>query len=261
MHLEADLHTHTVASGHAYSTVKELAEAAEKRGLKMIAITDHGLKMPGGPHEYHFSNLAALPRRIGNVEILRGVEANILDPEGHLDVPDRLLDQLDIVLAGFHTGTGFDNRSEEEYTRAALAALRNPRVHMIVHPGNPEFPLNIEKLVLAAAAEHKALEINNNSFNISRPGSLPRCQLLARLAQKYKVWVALNSDAHVFTAVGNFARAWQVARSAGIGEDQVLNLTAGRVKEYLGWHRRRIQAPQEERTLPGRTSQSRAVGV
>jgi putative hydrolase len=131
-------------------------------------------------------------------------------------------------------------------------------VHIIVHPGNPEFPINIERLVQAAAAGHKALEINNNSFHVSRPGSLPRCQLLAKLASQYKVWVALNSDAHVFTAVGNYARAWQVARSAGIIEEQILNLTANRVKEYLGWHRRSLQYSQEEKALSGRTSQPRA---
>lgn len=261
MLLEADLHTHTLASGHAYSTVKELAEAAAKRGLKMIAITDHGPKMPGGPHEYYFGNMAALPRKIGNVEILRGVEANILDTEGTLDLPERLLEQLDIVLAGFHTGTGFDGRPQEDYTRAALAALANPRVHIIVHPGNPEFPVDLEKLVQAAAAEGKALEINNNSFNISRPGSLPRCQLLAKLAWKYQIQVVLNSDAHFYSVVGNFARAWQVARSAGIKEEQVLNLTANRVKEYLGRHRRRLRLFQEGKTSSGRTSQSLAVGV
>ncbi|MDN5325357.1 MAG: putative hydrolase [Moorella sp. (in: firmicutes)] len=258
MLFEADLHTHTIASGHAYSTVKELAEAAEKQGLKMIAITDHGPKMPGGPHEYHFGNLVALPRKIGGVEILRGVEANIIDVDGNLDLPERLLEELDIVLAGFHTGTGFDNRPAEDYTRAVLAAIANPRVHLIVHPGNPDFPVDIEKLVLAAAREHKALEINNNSFSISRQGSLPRCQLLAKLAHKHKVQVVVNSDAHIFSSVGNFARAWQVARSAGISEDQVINKTAGRVKEYLGWHRRRGQALQEAETYNGRTSQEKS---
>ncbi|MDK2821551.1 MAG: putative hydrolase [Clostridia bacterium] len=78
MFLETDLHTHTIASGHAYSTVKEMVEAAEKQNIKMIAITDHGIMMPGGPHEYHFYNMVAIPREIGNVQILRGVEAILL---------------------------------------------------------------------------------------------------------------------------------------------------------------------------------------
>ncbi|SMB88522.1 putative hydrolase [Thermanaeromonas toyohensis ToBE] len=244
MYCEADLHTHTIASGHAYSTVKELAEAAQAKGLKMIAITDHGLAMPGGPHEYYFHNLISLPRKIGEVEILRGVEANIIDEEGHLDIPENLLEKLDIVLAGFHVATGFDGRSQEEYTRAALAVLANPHVHVLVHPGNPDFPLDLEAIAQAAAANRKALEFNNNSFFYSRPGSLPRCQLLAQLAKKYKAPVVLSSDAHVFTAVGNFMRAWQVVRGAGINEDQILNLTVTRVKEFLGWHRRRPRAGQ-----------------
>lgn len=58
MNLLADLHTHTVANGHAFSTVKEMAEAAAGRGLKMIGVTDHGINMPGGPHEYYFSTTA-----------------------------------------------------------------------------------------------------------------------------------------------------------------------------------------------------------
>lgn len=239
MHCEADLHIHTVASGHAYSTIKELAEAAGEKGLKMIAITDHGLKMPDAPHEHYFHNLVALPRKIGEVEILRGVEANIIDEEGHLDVPEKILEKLDIVLAGFHLNTGFDGRSQEEYTRAAIAALNNPHVHILVHPGNPDFPLNLEAVAQAAAAANKALEFNNNSFSLSRPGSLPRCQQLARLAKQHKIPVVLSSDAHVYTAVGNFVRAWQVVRGAGISEDQIVNLTVNRVKEYLGWHRRR----------------------
>ena len=185
MPLEADLHLHTLASGHAYSTVKEMVLAAKEKGLKMIALTDHGPRMPGGPHLYHFTNLAALPRVMEGIEVLRGVEANILDANGTLDLPDSVLQDLDIVLAGLHRGTGFDGASSEEYTKAAIEALKHPRVHLIVHPGNPEFPIDLERLVLAAAGLGKALEINNSSLSISRPGSLPRCRQLARLAKRY----------------------------------------------------------------------------
>ncbi|MDK2821552.1 MAG: putative hydrolase [Clostridia bacterium] len=78
-----------------------------------------------------------------------------------------MLKHLYIVLAGFHTGTGFDGGSVKEYTRAAIAAMANPHVHIITHPGNPQFPINLEKLVLAAVKYNKAIEINNNFFSIS----------------------------------------------------------------------------------------------
>ncbi|MBC7341369.1 MAG: phosphatase [Clostridia bacterium] len=241
MHLEADLHTHTVASGHAYSTIKEMAEAAAEKGLKILAVTDHGLNMPGGPHYYYFTNLRAVPRCIAGVEILKGVEANIIDKDGHLDMPERLLRELDWVGAGFHDGTGYVRGSIEENTWAMIAALRNPYVHFIVHPGNPDYPVDLEKIVLVAKALGKALEINNNSFSVSRPGSKSRCELMARLVKKHGGQVVLNSDAHIFSAVGVCGRAVEVAMAAGIEQSQILNSSAGRVRQYLMRHRIRLE--------------------
>ena len=124
MKMEADLHIHTTASGHGYSTIKEIVEAAGEKGLKTIAITDHGLKMPGAPHWYHFTNLISLPRVIQGVEVLRGVEANILDSEGNIDMPEAVISEyLDIVLAGFHDGTGYAGSTLEENTEAMVAAI------------------------------------------------------------------------------------------------------------------------------------------
>lgn len=245
MHLEADLHTHTVASGHAYSTIKEMAEAASAKRLKILAVTDHGLNMPGGPHYYYFTNLRAVPNRIVGVEILKGVEANIIDNDGHLDMPERLLRELDWVGAGFHDGTGYVRGSVEENTRAMIAALRNPYVHFIVHPGNPDYPVDLERIVLVARALGKALEINNNSFSVSRPGSKSRCELMARLVKRHGGQVVVNSDAHVFSAVGECDRAFEVIRAAGIDPAQILNSSAGWVRQYLIRHRARLQGVLE----------------
>ena len=79
MQFVADLHVHTVASGHAYSTVKEIVRVAADKGLLMIALTDHGPGMPGGAHAYHFSNQTALPDSMFGVRILKGIEANVMD--------------------------------------------------------------------------------------------------------------------------------------------------------------------------------------
>lgn len=102
MNLKMDLHTHTVASGHAYSTLLENIQAAEKKGLEAFATTDHGPSMPGAAHLYHFYNLMSLPEKIGNVRILRGIEANIIDRKGQIDISLDLVERLDIVLAGLH---------------------------------------------------------------------------------------------------------------------------------------------------------------
>jgi putative hydrolase len=233
MKMEADLHTHTVASGHAFSTLKEMVEQAALVGLKMMAITDHGLNMPGGPHQYYFSQVIGLPGEICGVEVLKGVEANIIDMDGNIDMPLGILKKLDLVLAGFHPDTGYRAGSVEQNTQALIAAIKNPFVHMISHPGDPEFPVDLEKVVLAAKMAGKALEINNSSFVTSRPGSPPRCTQMARLAARAGTLVAVNSDAHSCFAVGRFDHALEVVDKAGIKPDRVLNTSASLVKKYL----------------------------
>ncbi|NPV91840.1 MAG: phosphatase [Firmicutes bacterium] len=236
MRLEADLHTHTLASGHGYSTVKEMAEAASAAGLKMLAITDHGLSMPGAPHYYHFTNTINWPRYMAGVEVLKGVEANIIDTNGRLDTPEEVLKYLDLVLAGFHSETWYNGKTVEDNTRAMIAAIRNPYVHIIVHPGNPMYPVDLEKVVLAARSYGKALELNNNSFLV-RPGSSPRCYRLAKLARRHGVAVSINSDAHICYKVGDFETAVSMAQEAGIQSSQVLNSSAEEVRQFLARHK------------------------
>lgn len=238
MQMEADLHVHTIASGHAFSTIKEVAEAAAKRGLKMVGITDHGINMPGGPHEYYFYQLLGFPKELAGVEILRGVEANIIDTAGNVDLPEQLLSELDLVLAGFHEGSGYDPGSVDANTRAMINAIYNPFVHVISHPGNPVYTVDIEKVVLAAKAAGKVLEINNNSFSLSRPGSKPRCVLFAESAKRNNVLVAANSDSHFCDMVGRCEQAMQVINDVGIKKDNVINTSAVKVKDYLNWHKK-----------------------
>lgn len=242
MNFEVDLHIHTVASNHAYSTVKEVATCAAEKGLKMIAITDHGPKMPGGPHHYHFSNLIALPEEIAGVRVLRGVEANIMGLNGALDLPPQILEKLDVVLAGFHEGTGYLGNSVEENTQAMINALKNPFVHIIVHPGNPAFPINLEKVVLVAKRLGKVLEFNNKSFNLSRAGSILNCTKLAKLAKKHQLMVAVNSDAHYCDAVGDFSSANGLLQDAGITSEQILNTTLPKVISYLNEQKKIMQS-------------------
>jgi len=230
--LEVDTHCHTVASGHAYSTVVENARAAHAKGLKMIAITDHGPSMPGGPHAYHFGNLKVLPREIDGVLILRGIEANILDCDGTLDLPEKYLESLDIVLAGFHTHC-YPGGTVEENTRAAINAMKNPYVDVLVHPGNPEFPIDIDKVVEAAVELGVHIEINNSSLTVSRRGSEKNCLLIAKKAAKLGAKIAVGSDAHICFDVGSFEKALKLIEEVGIPEENILNTSAEKVLSYL----------------------------
>lgn len=167
MKIEVDTHCHTIASGHAYSTIVENAKAASEKGLKMIAITDHGPAMPGTFHEAYFGYMKVIPRKIEGVYVLRGIEANIIDHNGTLDISEKYLKRLDIVLAGFHRPC-YMGGSVEQNTYAAIEAMKNPYVDILVHPGNPEFPMDFERVVQAAKEYNVHIEINNSSFIITR---------------------------------------------------------------------------------------------
>lgn len=233
MDIIADLHTHTLASGHAYSTVNELANAAAEKGLRALALTDHGPAMPGGPHRYHFYAMRFIPRTIAGVRILRGVEANILNLEGGLDLEEAVFPDLDFIMAGLHDGTGFTGRGAEQNTRAVLAAMERPRVNCISHPGNPLFPLDYRVVVQGAVRTGTALEINNSSLGVSRKGSSSNCLEIARLCADFDAKILIGSDAHIAQGVGTFDDALKLVEKAGIAEEQVVNSSWERLREFL----------------------------
>jgi len=240
MKLVLDLHCHTVASGHAYSTIMELTTEAARKGLELIAVTDHGPTMPGGPHLYHFGNLRALPREINGVKVLRGVEANILNSDGEIDVPERYLEMLDIVLAGLHD-ICYEGEGIEENTRAMIKAMENPFVDVIVHPGNPRFPVDREKIVEAAKRTGTLLEINNSSFVTSRKGSYDNCLDIARKARRKRLLICFGSDAHFAAAVGEFGKAKELLDTAGILEEQIINTSVDKLRDFLKNKGRKVE--------------------
>ncbi|WP_422443601.1 phosphatase [Thermoanaerobacterium sp. DL9XJH110] len=232
MIFEVDTHCHTVASGHAYSTIMENAREAARKGLRMIAITDHGPALPGGPHYYHFGNIKVVPRQIEGVYVLRGIEANIMDFDGTLDLQEAYLKTLDIVLAGFHTYC-FPGGSVEDNTRAAIEAMKNPYVDILVHPGNPEFPIDIDRVVEAAVEYNVYIEINNSSFTVSRRGSEENCLLIAKKAAELGAGIAVGSDAHICCDVGNFDKAVEIIKQAGVSYKNILNTSMEKVISFL----------------------------
>lgn len=228
-----DLHTHSLASGHAYSTITEMAMAAADKGLTYLGIADHGPNMPGAPHYYYFGNIKVVPPQIAGVNILTGVEANIINADGELDLPMRILARLPWVLAGFHSDAGYSGGSLEGNTQAAINALSNPHVDALVHPGNPSYPLDYEQVVTVAAELGKAIEINNASLTVVRHGSLDNCSLIARWAAKLGAPVLISSDAHFSDDIGKLDAAYALAKECGVSDDQIINLTTEGIEAYL----------------------------
>lgn len=234
MKLIADLHIHTTSSGHAYSTLEEYVEQARKVGLECIGITDHGPAMPGGPHYYHFSNMRMIPREIDGIKVLRGVEANIINEDGQLDLKDEEIrwGDLDIVIAAMHPRVGYENQGEDKNTEVLIKAFQNPYVNMAAHPGNPKYPIKIKEVV-AAAKDNKVLIEINNSSDFSRPGSHGRCVEIAKEVKRIGWKVIIGTDSHISSMVGVFDDALKLIAEAGLTEDDVVNTSWKKIEEYL----------------------------
>lgn len=239
MELLVDLHTHTIASGHAYSTITENAHAASRRGIKLLGMTDHGPSMPGAPHLFHFDNLSIIPDELYGVKILPGVEANITNHEGDLDMPLKYLAYLNLILVGLHP-ICYPGGTCEQNTQAYINAMENPYTDMMVHPGRPDFEMDLEKIAHASARLNIPVEVNNSSLSTIREKDRARdnCRSIARYMVKYKSPVILGSDAHFWDRVGEFSDALVLVQEAGISEHQILNTSPDRVLDYLATRRK-----------------------
>ncbi len=203
MQIIADTHTHTIASTHAFSTAQEMIRSASEKGLFAIALTDHGYNMPGAPKEgeWFFDCLGAIPAYLYGVRVLKGVEANVSDYFGGLDIPENTLKTLEWVVASMHTITIEGKSTVESCTNAWMSIAENPYVKVIGHSGTPYFKYDYEKVIPVFGKNGKLVEINNNTFK-SRKSSAQNCVEIAKICKKTNTRIIVNSDAHFSTAVG-----------------------------------------------------------
>ena len=219
-----DTHTHTLASGHAYNTIDEMTKYASEIGLPNLAITDHAPKMPGSAHKLYFSNLKRVYREKFGVHRYMGCEANILDFQGKMDLSDRFLQQMDVVIASFHIPC-IKAGSVKENTQALISVMQNPYVHIIGHPDDNRYPIDMEEVVKAAKKYHKLLELNNSSLSPDGPrkGTRENDLKMLDLCKKYDVTITLGSDAHVAEDICNFSHAEQLLEMTDFPDRLIVN--------------------------------------
>lgn len=234
-----DTHTHTIASGHAYSTISEMARAAADKGLELLAITEHAPMMPGSCQQIYFSNLVVVPRQMYGVELMFGTELNLLDYDGHIDLNNFILDRLDLRIASLHTPC-IDPGTVEENTSAIVNAMKNPRIDIIGHPDDSTYPLDLEKVVYAAKEYHTLLEVNNNSLNPRGARKDARGNILTMLSycKKLQVPVIMNSDSHVFSDVARHDFSDSVIAEADFPEELIVNRSVEAFKAALARKRK-----------------------
>lgn len=234
MRIVADTHTHSLASGHAYSTIGENMKWAAKKKLQLVALTDHAPAMPHTTCRAYFANLHVLPETLYGVRLLRGIELNIMDYDGTVDMDEAILAKLDIVIASLHTPC-LTPGSKRENTKALRGAMENPYVDIIGHPGDPRYPMDYEEIFRAAGETKTLLEINNASLVPGgfREGSRENITFLLKKSMEEGRAVVLGSDAHFYTGIGELGYVEELLRELQFPEELALNTDVKRFLAHL----------------------------
>lgn len=239
--LTADYHTHTYFS-HGRGSIECNVRQAIQKGLTRVALTDHGFSQPlmgmTGEKLTHMRRIVQeLNRKYrGQIEILLGVEANVISMDGRIDVPEKYLPMLDILSVGLHRAVlttsqpfvwrvkwalnaskvfvGLRERLAAACTEALIASMQRHRVDFVTHPGY-HYPVRIEPLARAAAQTGTAIEINGAHCR-------PDADAL-RAALPSGCAFIIGSDAHRPERVGDFGGAVDLAVRAGIPPARIVN--------------------------------------
>lgn len=243
MRIQVDTHTHTYASGHAYSTISENAFSASTLGLPMFCTTDHASSMPGAPHYWFFSNQRVLPRFLHGVAILRGCEVNICNLEGDIDIPLSVDQNLDWIIASFHEPV-FPPKNKLVHTQALIKIISSGRVDALGHLGNPNFDFDFKEVIQEAVKHNVAIEINNTSLKgTSRVGSIDRCYEIAKVAKELGAYITTGSDAHFCQDIGKFEKVEQLIDALDFPFDKIITHSP---KQFLAFLALRGHAPIAE---------------
>ena len=257
-----DVHTHTLYSRHAYSTVRENVLAARDAGLELLGVADHFSDMlfpstdlvHGSLRDYqHFINMRVWPRSWEGVTLLRGMEADIRGLKGELfgqgievaeDITgrpvrrvstlyDRASTGCDYVVASVHYKNFADGASIAQTTEMYLGALAQPKVLVLGHTGRAGVPFDVREVVGEAARLGKLIEINEHSLDTrGREGrTWESCAEIARTCAELGCQVAVNTDAHVCCDVGRFPTALSMLEEIGFPQELVATRSA---EAFLG---------------------------
>ena len=233
-----DSHTHTIVSGHAYGTIDEMARYASEHDVKLIAFTEHGPAIENAPERIYFGNFAILPREMYGIRVRFGVELNILDYDGTIDLPERELKKQDLCIASIHVNC-YDAGTAAQNTNAYVKCLENPYVNIIGHPDDGRVPVDYETLVAAAKENHKLLEVNNHSLrptSVRFDGAKDNLRRMLELCMEYNQPVIMDSDAHFMNSIGDTQFTMPLIKELAFPEELIVNTDLEKYFEYCPLH-------------------------
>ncbi|MEI6972282.1 MAG: PHP domain-containing protein [bacterium] len=244
--LEVDLHAHSLFSGCGLHTVLEMLGAARERGMKALAITDHGPALGGRISSVFFDRLQ---QPMPGIRLLKGMECNVLLGPGEIDCPMQFLPRMDILLLGLHLGE-HSNQPRKFCTDLLVHAIQaNPFVDIITHPNSTMFPVEYERLAAVAVEHGVALELNNSKDELSQVPREETCALVAACL-KTGCRMAVNSDAHTLQEIGNDNAVRSYLESVRFPQELIVNATAEAAFEFIEQRRELKKSIRHQGQLP-----------
>ena len=219
--IAVDFHVHSIFSLCGLHTILELLDRARTLGMKGFAVTDHGPVIGGRLNSVFFERFVSPDPE---VRILKGIECNLLDREGTIDLPTEYLQFLDIVLCGIHTNFVKD-LGRAANTQSMIAALRrNPAIDIVTHPNDANYPVDYSTLARAAAETGVALELNNSKLRYPRSTPAEAAALLAA-CKEHRCSIAVCSDTHAIHELGDDGAVAPLLKQADFPEELIVNRT------------------------------------
>ena len=257
LRIACDVHTHTLYSRHAYSTIEENVRAAREASLELLGSTDHFSRMVYAPRgtagderfdvrDYqYFLNYLCWPRTWREVSLVRGCEADIVDLDGHLfgwdvsvpeaingyvydkpqNLKERVFRESDYVIASVHDESICDGASVEHATQMYLNALKDPKVLILGHVIRSGVNFELDPVLDAVRESGKLVEINESTLT-DYPELVPAVKDLARRCAQKGVMVSTGSDSHISATIGCFERTRALLEEVDFPQELVATSSA-----------------------------------
>lgn len=238
MKINIDTHTHSIVSGHAYSTISENIKKAKEIGLEAIGLTEHSINMPGSPVWIYFYGMHNLPKTIEGIRIYKGIELNIFDDEGNVDYKNEtgrnFTENLDYAIASLHAPTCPPSQSKKINTKRIIGGMENEKVKIIGHLGDPQFPFYIDEVLKKALELNVAIELNNASLRPNHIRFNPDVvfEIINKLVENGN-FITFGSDAHFHEDIGNFKNIFNILKDIEIDENKIVSSNMEKFEKFI----------------------------
>jgi putative hydrolase len=225
--LKVDLHIHTIYSGHALNTMLECINRAKELKMEVVGFSDHGPSQSGClVNESYLNTLHRMPRTVNGMRILHGIEANIINKNGSLDIPDEIITgKLDYVMAAIHPGNDYKDLGIKGNTEATIKTIKSGKVNILTHPYLCLLSICTEEVYESACLHNVLLEVNISSlqkkfFNEKRVSDIKK---MVQIVKKHNKKVIVGSDAHNIWEMGDDSNLKKIQKEIGLTDEMIIN--------------------------------------